>query len=371
MENLLDKVKDDLLAREDELSIYATKSRDVIRLKDVKEDIRPAFFHDIDTIIYSNPYSRYMDKTQVFSYLENDHVSKRMLHVQFVSKIARTIGRCLNLNQDLIEAIALGHDIGHTPLGHTGERFLNDISLRELGIPFMHNLQSVRVFKDILNVNLSIQTLDGMMCHNGEILECTYEPIEKSKAQFLDDYSKASLDANYSKKLRPMTLEGCVVRVSDVIAYIGRDIEDAIRLNRLDINDVPEDITKVLGCSNREIINNIILDIVKNSYGKNAVIMSEDIFKALNRLKKFNYQYIYNNANTKEDLAYYEKGMNKMFYSFLSDLELKNYDSLIYKVFLDNSNANYINNTNNKQIVIDFISGMTDDYFLNVLETVN
>ena len=247
--DIFETIKNNLLIKEEGLSKYATKSSDAIRLKPKKEDIRPPFFHDTDTIIHSNSYARYMDKTQVYSFYNHDHISRRMLHVQLVSKIARTIGRCLNLNEDLIEAMGLGHDIGHTPLGHTGEKFLNEISMKELGIPFMHNLQSVRNYmyleREGNGCNLTIQVLDGMMCHNGEMLENVYEPKPKTKEDFLKDYEESCKSAAYASKIRPMTLEGCVVRISDIIAYIGRDIEDAIILGKLKRSDIPENIKKV------------------------------------------------------------------------------------------------------------------------------
>ena len=138
------KAKENFLNHEKNLSPYACKSTQGFRLREEVEDIRPPYFRDIDRIIHSLSYTRYIDKTQVFTHPENDHISKRITHVQLVSKIARTIGRALNLNEDLIEAIALGHDIGHTPLGHAGEAMLNEISQRELGEYFAHNIQSVR-----------------------------------------------------------------------------------------------------------------------------------------------------------------------------------------------------------------------------------
>ena len=164
---MFEKAKDNFLNKEKYLSKYATKSSDAIRLKKDDEDIRPAFFHDIDRIIHANSYTRYLDKTQVFTREINDHISKRITHVQLVSKIARTIGRALNLNEDLIEGIALGHDIGHTPLGHVGESILNKISKRELDEYFAHNIQGVRhymyVEKNGKGLNLSIQILDGII----------------------------------------------------------------------------------------------------------------------------------------------------------------------------------------------------------------
>ena len=143
---IIKKFQDNFINKENYLSPYATKSSDAIRIheEDFQLEIRPNFYHDIDRIIHSLSYTRYIDKTQVFSFKQNDHISKRIVHVQLVSKIARTIGRALNLNEDLIEAIALGHDIGHTPIGHTGEAILNEISLREIGEMFNHNIQSVR-----------------------------------------------------------------------------------------------------------------------------------------------------------------------------------------------------------------------------------
>ncbi len=366
----IELIKKNILQKEDTLSKYACKSRDAIRLIECEEDIRPAFFHDTDTILHSTSYSRYIDKTQVFSFSDNDHISKRMIHVQLVSKIARTIGRCLNLNEDLIEAIALGHDIGHTPIGHVGEKILNDISMRELGIPFMHNLQSVRTYMEINGKNLSIQVLDGMMCHNGEKLEECYYPVNKTKEEFLKDYKEACKSKEYEKSLKPMTLEGCIVRISDVIAYIGRDLEDAIKLGIINREDIPKGIVDVLGNKNSEIINTIILDIVNNSYEKGKIIISKKIYTTLNDLLLFNYKNIYDKANTKEQIKYYEDGMNKVYNKYLDDLNTKNVDSKIYDMFLKNASKEYINNTPYKKIVIDFISGMTDDYFIKEVSNI-
>ena len=180
----LDIAKKNLL-KEEYLGKYATRSSEAIRLYEDEEDIRPEYFHDIDRIIHSLSYTRYLDKTQVYTLNENDHLSKRITHVQLVSKIARTIARALKLNEDLAEAIALGHDIGHTPLGHTGEALLNEISLRELGEFFAHNIQSVRHLMIVENhgkgLNLSIQVYDGIMCHNGEMLDSKYVPTKKDK----------------------------------------------------------------------------------------------------------------------------------------------------------------------------------------------
>ena len=367
---LLEQIKENFLNKEKYLSEYATKSSDAIRIREENfdNDIRPNFYHDIDRIIHSLSYTRYLDKTQVFSFKQNDHISKRIVHVQLVSKIARTIGRALNLNEDLIEAIALGHDIGHTPIGHTGEAILNDISLRETGTLFNHNIQSVRNYlvleKKGFGSNLAIQTLDGIMCHNGEMLSNIYEPNPKTKEEFLEEYEKCYTDKVILKKIRPMTLEGCVVRISDIIGYIGRDIEDAINLGVLTREDVPTHIREVLGTTNKEIVNTIIIDIVTNSYNKPYIKLSNSVYKAIFDLKKFNYEHIYSKANTKEELEFYRNGMNNLFNKYLDDITNKNYDSDIYKIFLNTMDASYIDNTDSKRMVIDYIAGMTDDYFV-------
>ena len=366
----LDIVKNNFLLGEEYLSEFATRSNLGIRLDYLEEDIRPSFFRDIDRIIHSLSYTRYSDKTQVYSFKDNDHISKRMVHVQLVSKIARTIGRALKLNTDLIEAIALGHDIGHTPLGHTGEMLLNEISLRELNENFMHNIQGVRYYMNVDNngngLDLTIQTLDGIMCHNGEMVTNIYRPLEKTKEAFIEEYENCYIDKKRVKELCPMTLEGCVVRISDIIGYIGRDIEDAIHLGVLKRKEIPESIKQVLGTTNKEIVNTIIMDIIKNSLDKPYIKMSQEVYQAIVDLKDFNYKNIYNKANSPEQIEFYRQGMNDIYYHFLNDLEKENKESDIYKVYLNYADSKYLEESN-KRIVIDFIAGMTDEYFLNCI----
>lgn len=356
------------------ISDFATHDYEAIRLKEEPKDIRPSFFRDIDRIIYSLSYTRYLDKTQVFSNVANDHISKRITHVQMVSKIARTIGRALNLNEDLIEAIALGHDLGHVPFGHAGEAILNRISLEHTGRYFNHNVHSVRILKDIENdgkgENISLQVLDGILCHNGEFLLDEYYPSKKTKETFLLEYENCYLDSNAIKRLHSMTLEGCVVRISDIIGYIGRDIEDAIRVGLIDINDVPSSVKEVLGTTNREIINTIILDVIANSLNKPYIKMSEKIYTAIKELKQFNYENIYYKANSEAVLAKYEIMFNTLFTKYLNDLNNKNTNSKIYQVFVGNMDDSYIINTTNEQKVIDYIAGMTDAYFTKEYESI-
>ena len=361
-------LEENMYNHENNLSKFASLSKNAIRLKQEESDIRPAYFRDIDRIIYSLSYTRYIDKTQVFSLKENDHISKRIIHVQFVSKIAKTIGRALGLNEDLIEAIALGHDLGHVPFGHVGEEILNDISLKYDNTYFNHNAQSVRELmsleKNGQGLNITIQVLDGILCHNGEFLSGKYIPKEKSVQNFLDDYNNTYTDEKANTMLVPMTLEGCVVRISDIVGYIGRDIEDAIMLGILKKEELPKEITSVLGNNNREIINTIVTDIINNSLNKPYLLLSDDVYKALKALKNFNYKHIYDKANTKEQIKKYEEMFNFLFQFFLNDLENKNKDSIIYQDFLNNMNEEYRRKTKNTRIVIDYIAGMTDDYFI-------
>lgn len=365
----LDIAKKNYLMKEDFLSPLATKSSSAVRLKEQVEDFRAPFFRDTDRIIHSLSYTRYDDKTQVYSFKNNDHISKRIIHVQLVSKIARTIGRALKLNEDLIEAISLGHDIGHTPLGHAGEAMLNEISLKYLGEYFAHNVQGVRNFMYVDNFgngqNLTIQTLDGILCHNGEMLSPRYVPMKKDKEEFLREYRECYKDLEKSKKYSPMTLEGCVVRISDVIAYIGRDIEDAINLGLFERENLPKGITDVLGNTNKEIVNTLILSIIENSIDKDYIEMSPSVYEALMKLKKFNYKEIYAKAITDDEYLYYQNGMNRIFEEYLDALNNKDYSNVIYEIFLNKQSRDYIENTSNERIVIDFISGMTDEFFLN------
>lgn len=362
-----DSMNVNLLKNEENMSMYATKSSDGVRLKEFKEDIRPNYFRDIDKIIYSHCYSRYIDKTQVFSFKNNDHITKRIIHVQLVSKIARTIGRALNLNEDLIEAISLGHDVGHVPFGHVGESILNEISLKYLDEPFKHNVQSVRNLMVLENngrgINLCVQVLDGILCHNGEKLQKIYNYKHKTTEEFIKEYNKCYTKEKFD--LVPMTLEGCVVRLSDVIGYLGRDIEDAITLGIIDKEDIPINIRKKLGENNSSIISLIINDVIINSINKPYIKLSDEYYNLMNELLDFNYKNIYAKAYTNDEKNKIKEMFNDIYKSYLTDLETNNINSSICKVFLNEMNEEYKNNTSNERIVIDYISGMTDDFFVN------
>ena len=182
--NLMDKVKIYESENKSRLNEYACLDKEAIRYKNITEDFRLDFQRDIDKIVYSKSYTRYLGKTQVYTLKTEDHISRRSTHVQFVARVSRTIARALGLNEDLCEAISLGHDIGHVPLGHQGERFLNELSLKYTSEIFAHNVQSIRTLQELENkgkgLNLTIQVLDGIICHNREILNKEYKPINKS-----------------------------------------------------------------------------------------------------------------------------------------------------------------------------------------------
>lgn len=364
------EITEQIRIKEGNLSPYACKSDDAIQYYIRNEDIRPAFSHDVDKIIHSKCYSRYIDKTQVFYLIENDDITHRVLHVQLVSKIARTIGRFLNLNEDLIEAISLGHDVGHTPFGHNGETIISEFCHNNGCGFFEHNVQSFRLYHEIEKrgegVNLSVQVLDGIICHNGEVLSPKYEyDKSKTKELLLSQYRQSMVDNTISKTIKPMTLEGCVMRISDIIAYVGRDIEDAIKLKLIDRHDIPRDITSILGDNNKDIINTLVLDLVNNSYDKDYISFSADVFDAINRLKKWNYENIYDNPKKKTQ----DKIINDMFKHVLNKnleyLTKNDSKSNIVNWLMNDLNHSYRDTYSNARIVSDYVSGMTDDYLMN------
>ncbi|MDR3324579.1 MAG: HD domain-containing protein [Spirochaetaceae bacterium] len=353
------------------LSASATKNADAVRFSADDADIRPPFFHDTDRIIHSKAYTRYIDKTQAFYLCENDHLTHRVLHVQLVSKIARTIGRALRLNEDLIEAIALGHDVGHTPFGHTGERFVSAFCKENKVGCFCHNAQSFRQFHNIekksKGLNLCVQVLDGILCHNGEMVCQEYKNNkDKTKELVLDEYHKSLEDEDASKKTIPMTMEGCVVRISDIIAYIGRDIEDAIIVELIKRYDIPKDITDVLGNNNKDIVNYLILDIINHSYNKDSISFSVEVYDALRKLKVWNFHNIYNNPLKTTQDGKIETMFKTVLYALLEGKlpeKIKRY----YDDWLNNERSyDYIHNNKEARKVADYVSGMTDDFLLSV-----
>lgn len=367
----LDSIKLALEQRESEnLSPVATLNKNAVRRRDdrnIETEYRQAFSVDADRILHSSAYTRYIDKTQVFYLIKNDHITHRVLHVQLVSKIARTVGRFLGLNEDLIEAIALGHDIGHTPFGHDGERILSDIC-KNNGIGyFRHSVQSIqfldRVERNGDGWNLCLQTLDGILCHDGEIHDRKLKPEREKSFEKLEQEVAAKKE-NPDTLLIPMTLEGCVVRMTDTISYIGRDIEDAIRLDMIKRSDLPKESVKYLGDSNGTIVFKLVTDMIENSFQNIYIAFSPEISDALKLLKKFNFTHIYMNPKIKKHLGTIKKLFEMLFEKYLNDLENENHSSVIFTRFLKDMSEDYLNNHSKEEIVRDFVAGMTDQYFL-------
>ncbi|MVX61750.1 HD domain-containing protein [Enterorhabdus mucosicola] len=361
------------------LSPWRTPDEAVVRRDDLPHDratlTRPAFVRDIEKVLNIPAYNRYADKTQVFSFVQNDEISRRGLHVQLVSRIARGIGGLLGLNCDLIEAIALGHDVGHTPFGHAGERFLSACYHRRTGRYFNHNVHSVRVLDELYRRNISLQTLDGVLCHNGEFAQQVLRVGDTTSFEQLDRLVAAcNADEQAIKTLRPTTLEGCVVRVSDMIAYIGKDRQDALAMGVL--GDYGAFDSDVIGTTNARIINNLTVDIVNNSYGQDRIALSEEVFCDLKAAKRQNYEVIYlKEGMVDETENIVEEMFEDMYARLLDDLVAGREDSPIFRHHVKRLCAQsrsitpegYLAGEPN-QIVVDYMASMTDSYFVAIYE---
>ena len=380
------------MRKDSDIGNRAISDSDAIRYREEDEesefDIRPPFFRDVDRIVHSLCYSRYIDRSQVFFGINNANITHRSLHVILVSRISRQIGRILKLNNDLIEAISLGHDLGHPPAGHLGEEILNEISGEYNIGSFSHNAQGVRwlsyLEKRFPNepahgLNLTLQVLDGILCHDGEVNEQKLKPKEingKTWEEHFNEYHDAF--GENKKKRIPMSYEGVAVRLADTISYIGRDIEDAILLKFIKRSDIPSYCKETLGDTNRKIMKTLIMDLLKNSLASDYIGYSEKIFEALKELKKFNYDKIYTRRNlfkktkTKDTFEYeLKQQFYLIFKKSLNDLEKNNYDSPIFKEHIeyidDKDYSTYYEpyKSEGKLPIIarDYIAGMSDKYF--------
>jgi len=377
-QSIADRMARSMADRESLLSPRATRNADYLRRSGHRPEepvIRPPFSRDADRIVHSKAYSRYIDKTQVFYLVENDHITHRVLHVQLVSKIARTIGRALGLNEDLIEAIALGHDIGHVPYGHLGEEILSDLC-REHNIGgFRHNVQSVRFLDDVEDCDLTLQVLDGILCHNGE-----------THAQSLTVEGEASWDS-FAAKLRriegggdalPLTAEGCVVRIADSISYLGRDLADALEVEVIgdaDLAAFPENCMALFGISGREkgafrdinrtVLDVLIKDIVTNSFDTDAIAFSAEASACVETFKGFNMRRIYKNPRLLANREKIRFMFRYLFDHVLEDIENGRKDSPVYEDLIDAPWASraYVDAAAPEELARDFIAGMTDRYF--------
>ncbi|WP_202711128.1 deoxyguanosinetriphosphate triphosphohydrolase [Sporosalibacterium faouarense] len=311
------------------LSKNATLSRNSKgrKYKEDKCDIRTDFQRDRDRIIHSKAFRRLKHKTQVFIAPEGDHYRTRLTHTLEVSQISRTIARALELNEDLTEAISLGHDLGHTPFGHTGEKVLNEIHTGG----FRHNVQSLRIvdFLEQRNgrkgLNLTYEVRDGILNHTGE--------------------------------KNPETLEGQIVKIADRIAYINHDIDDSIRGNIITLNDLPEDCIKVLGVSHSNRINTMIVDIIENSKDKNEISMSEEIEFYTMKLREFMFKNVYLTGKAKAEEQKAINIIKEIYTYYLNDFKSI---PIEHRGHCDDSHSS------KDDVVCDYIAGMTDRYVINL-----
>ena len=355
---------------------FAFNDGDAVRRNNTTHDnanvLRSNFIRDVDKILNCPFYNRYADKTQVFSLYKNDDISHRSLHVQLVSRIARTIGKALNLNVELIEAISLGHDIGHTPFGHTGEKFLDRMYFSHTGRHFNHNIHSVRVLDVLFPLNLTLQTLDGIAAHNGEAELSKYSPTNPIDFDIFDNLiENCYVNSEYVKNFTPTTLEGCVMRIADIIAYLGKDRQDASINN---VNDLDNFLDFGIGKLNSEIVNNLTVNIVENSYGKPYIRLDDKHFLALKKAKEQNYAEIYKDERVKENDASLSLMFERVYENLLSALKANDTASPIFTHHLKDLNKPYYvarrrtpyEQSEENQIVVDYIASMTDDYFIEL-----
>ena len=331
------------------------------------------FTSDVDKIMHCPNFSRYADKTQVYSLFKNDDMTRRSLHVQLVSRISRAIGEALHLNLHLIEAIALGHDIGHPAFAHSGEQLLDKFYSEHTGRRFLHNIHSVRVLDKIHAYNLHLETLNGIAAHNGELELDEYRPVEiKTFDEFDEIIERCYVDKKFADKIMPCTLEGAVVRISDIIAYLGKDREDAILAGAVKASDFEE---TALGKENAEMVNNLIVNVIENSYGKPYIKLDFAHFDALRRAKRENYEKIYNHAGKHTGLGgVLEPMMRNVYEQLLEDVKTQSKSSPIFTHHIAHVNRVSANRQTPyeteepNQLVVDYIASMTDDYFIELHE---
>lgn len=342
----------------------AAKSRDHSRREGADNDWRLPYKRDVDRIINSKAYSRYVDKTQVAYLVADDHIAHRGLHVQLVSNLAKGIAEVLKLNVDLVEAISLGHDVGHPPFGHEGEEYLSELSQEYLCGPFSHSSQSCRLFRDIEPLNLGLTVYDGFLCHDGGLQDRRYVP-NFGKTWETHAHEQEMKQKDPEVNLSPGTLEGCLVKLCDTASYVGRDLEDAIRLKLITRDIVP---MTMLGTCNRDILHRVAADIVENSFGQDYIAMSQEGFDALGELRKFNFDNIYFHPRLKVESRKVRRSYRTLFELLLDDVQDKEEESFLWVQFVAGRRDAYLAATPPAQMVVDYIAGMTDTYFVRTLE---
>lgn len=364
-QELMNFRKEAELHEEKALSPYASFSKNHYRPFGEESDHRLPYKRDVDRIIHSKAYARYVDKTQVVYLVQNDHITHRGLHVQLVSNFSRGIAEILRLNLDLVEAIALGHDVGHPPFGHEGEGYLSELSLENKNGPFAHPFQSCRLFREIEPLNLGLAVYDGFLCHDGGMQSSRIEPnTGKTWEIHLEELKFKLSDPEYN--IMPGTLEGCLVKLCDTMSYIGKDIEDAISLGIISREAVPK---THLGDTNREILSVLAQDILRHSYGRPYIEISQESFEALKTLRHFNFENIYHHPKLKVESKKIKNGYRLLFYALLDEYRQSSEESVLWRKFLSNKSLDYLEKSSPVQMVIDYIAGMTNSYFTRLLQS--
>lgn len=353
-------------------SEFACRDTEALRRFAEKENgFLSPFATDAGRIAGCPYFNRYSDKTQVFSLIRNDDITRRSLHVRLVERTARRIGAALGLNTDLIEAIALGHDIGHPPFAHAGEKFLDSICYDRMGKHFCHAIHSVRVLDGIFGYNLSLQTLSGIASHNARLSDPVMRPSELTGFDMLDRMTEeCRADPAKVSEIVPSTLEACVVRLSDIVAYVGRDRDDTRRVGfdgGLAFSD------SKIGSTEDEIVNNISVNIIENSLGQPYVRLDDEHLDALRRARRENYAAIYDRVTEGAHFELSVKPMMEDIYEKLSDdMSRGRYDSPIFSHHIDYINSvcrdrrEPYGNDGIDTTVTDYIASMTDDYFVDI-----
>ncbi|MBN2511217.1 MAG: HD domain-containing protein [Spirochaetales bacterium] len=337
-----------------------------------REDVRGAYFRDATAILHSFPFRRLKHKTQVFFAPENDHICTRIEHVLHVSTIATTICKALGLDSELAWAIGLGHDLGHTPFGHVGENIVEKLVPGKDG--FAHEMYSLRVVDHLIGygkgLNLTYAVRDGIVNHCGEKFEQLIEPA----------FHIRNLSTIKKRDQYPATWEGCVVRMSDKIAYLGRDLEDALQLKIITEKDVPPQLIKLLGRENGAIIDTLVSDIIQHSLRIGKIGFSDEIYQGIIDLKDFNYRMIYNNERLVNYHSYFERILTTL-YTYLDGLFVKygndkkgykseqNILALRFYDYMEKMSRFYREVDGSFDLlVIDYLAGMTDDYAIKSVQ---
>jgi dGTPase len=342
----------------------AALSKQHKRLHDEPTGFWPPYKQDIERIIHSKALRRYSDKTQVIYLVPNDHLTRRGLHVQLVSAYSRGLAEKLGLHVDLVEAISLGHDVGHPPFGHEGEGYLSEIT-QGIGMgAFSHSSQSCRLLSEIEPLNLGFAVYDGFLCHDGGMKSSRAFPRYNKTWQ--DHFTEKYLRLTDSEiDFAPATLEGCLVKMCDSVSYLAKDIEDAISLGIIKRSDI---VKTALGDTNEEILERSAKDLFETSYAQDFIGFSDEIFDGLKKLRKFNFEWIYNYPPLKVESKKIQRAYRLLFEHILEDFDASGSDSHLWRRFLHSKHEEYLEKNSPSQMVVDYLAGMTDRYFVSILE---